>query len=250
VQIAHRVSRCGATTPQTEQIDVLVTKTTIQDRIAIVRLVSTDPSEFGVFGVGQLAHGVIAVGQFARGFIAFGQVAVGVVAVGQLSFSIVGVGQLGAGVAWFTGMLGLGGRGFCFRLIPGLDLPRTPPPEVALAAVWQGATQGFVRLGVAPSPAGPVLVSPTGQVVPVKFRPAVAWALASALQKGVLREVYAFLRREGDVVIADRLVEVPGLRKSGIPTWLNVVRLVLLAALATVWCWVFSEVVLGDASID
>jgi hypothetical protein len=103
-----------------------------------VRLISTDPSEFGVIGIGQEAQGFLAFGQFAKGVIAVGQIAIGVVAVGQVSISIAGVGQVGGAVAWFAGMLGLGGRGLCLRLIPGLDLPRTPPHEVSLDAVMSG----------------------------------------------------------------------------------------------------------------
>lgn len=213
-----------------------------------MRWLSTDPSEFGIISVGQHAHGFFAFGQMARGVVAIGQLAIGVVAVGQLSLSIVGVGQVGGGVAWFAGMLGVGGRGICLRLIPGLDLPRRAPNETPLAEIWQGRARGFVRLGVTSTPQGPALVS-GGQILDIKLRPQVAWALANALGRDGLREIFAFLGREGDVVVCDRLVEVPGQRKGAIPLWLNVVRFVALAVLATVWCYLFDEAVLNGAEL-
>lgn len=208
-----------------------------------MRWVSTDPSEFGVIGVGQHAHGFFAFGQVARGVIAIGQLAIGVVAIGQLSFSVVGVGQVGGGVAWFAGMLGLGGRGICFRLIPGLDLPRTAPPQVTLNDIWQGA-KGYVRLAAVPTPSGAGLGA-NGQLIPVKMRPQVAWALNNAVrQSDPMREVFASLRREGDVMVCDKLMEIPGQRKGAIPLWLNIVRFIMLIGLATAWCFAFEELVL------
>jgi hypothetical protein len=213
-----------------------------------VRFISTDPGEFGVIGVGQEAHGFFAFGQFAKGVIAVGQIAIGVVAIGQVSFSIAGVGQVGGAVTWFAGMVGLGGRGFCIRLIPGLDLPRDPPPEVALDAVWQGNASGYVRLGVADTPHGPALTATdgSGAVLPIKLRPPVAWALANALRTTTLREVYADLRRDGDSLICRALVEVPGQRSPSIG-WLNVLRFLALVGVATLWCALFTEYVLGPA---
>ena len=205
-----------------------------------MRFLSTDPSEFGVIGVGQEAHGFFAFGQFARGVVAVGQLAIGVVAVGQVSFSIVGVGQVGGGVGWFAGMLGLGGRGVCLRLIPGLDLPRIPPPEVPLEAVLHGSARGFVRLAVMTTPDAPALGA-NGQRLPIKLRPQLLWALDAASRAHGIREVFASLRREGDVIVCDRLVEVPGQRKGSIPLAVNVLRFVVLVMLATAWWFAFFE---------
>lgn len=207
-----------------------------------MRLFSTE-SELGVIGFGQHAWGLLAIGQTARGLIAVGQGAIGVVAVGQAAFGIVAAGMVGGGVAWFAGMIGIGGRGFCLRLIPGLDLARTPPPTVPLEAVWAGAARGFVRLGVADGPRGAALMA-GAQVVPVKFLPRVAWALDKAARSDGVREIFASLRREGPHVICDSLVEVPGQRKVRRTAWVTALRIALLVALATAWCWAFSELVL------
>jgi hypothetical protein len=144
---------------------------------ALVKLVSTDPSEIGILSVGQFAHGIFAFGQFARGFIAVGQVAIGVVAIGQLSSSVLGVGQAGGGIAWFAGMGGVGGRGICLRLIPGLDLPRDTPPLVDLGAAMRGEVRGFVHVDVASGASGARLAS-GGHVLPVKMSPSLARARA------------------------------------------------------------------------
>jgi hypothetical protein len=211
--------------------------------MAAVRFISTDSSELGIIGVGQFAHGFFAFGQVACGVVAVGQAAVGVLAIGQASFSICGAGMVGGGVAWFGGMLGIGGRGVCIRLIPGLDVPRTLPETVPFHAVWQGATRGLVRVGVSATPTG-IALTADGHVLPVKFRPHVLWALDNAVRTHGMREVYASLRREGESIVCDRLVEVPGQRKGGIPLWLNVLRFVMLVGLATGWWYAFSEAVL------
>jgi len=212
----------------------------------VVRWLSTNDHEFGIVSVAQVAHGVFAFGQLARGIIAVGQVAIGVVAVGQASFGVFGAGMVGGGVAWFAG-IGVGGRGkgLCLRLIPGLDLPRTAPDQVSLADVQQGHTRGFVRLGILATPVGPMLTS-GGQTLDIKLVPAVAGALSKALRDGTVSEVFAWLYRDGDSLLCDRLMEVPGQRKPIFPLWVNAMRVFLLVVLATAWCLAFNEFVLGN----
>ncbi|MGK4003805.1 hypothetical protein WMF31_14330 [Sorangium sp. So ce1036] len=205
-----------------------------------MKLISTDPSEIGVVSVGQFAHGIFAFGQFARGFIAIGQVAIGVVAVGQISFSVLGAGQAGGGIAWFAGMVGVGGRGVCLRLIPGLDLPRDPPPVVPLDAAMRGEVRGFVRAEVVDGPNGAKLAS-GGHVLPVKMSPGLLGALTDARRAGKVSEIFAHLGRIGDVVVCDRLMEVPGARPRQFPLAFHVVRFLLLVALATGWWYAFTQ---------
>jgi hypothetical protein len=202
-----------------------------------VKLLSSG-DEFGIVSVGQEAFGVFAFGQLARGFVAVGQVAIGVVAVGQLSVSVLGIGQGGIGIAWFAGMLGVGGRGICLRLIPGLDLPRIPPATVAFDDLARGAlAQGFVRLEVVDGPRVPALAI-AGRAVPVKLTPAVAGALQNAKRRPQgLGEVLAHVRRAGSGLVCDRLVEVPGGRR--IHKGFAVLRFVLLIGAAVVWWFVF-----------
>jgi hypothetical protein len=205
-----------------------------------VKLVSTDPSEIGILSVGQFAHGFFALGQFARGFIAVGQIAVGVVAIGQVSFSVLGVGQAGGGIAWFAGMLGVGGRGICLRLIPGLDLPRDEPPLVHLDAALRGAVRGFVRAGVVDGPNGAKLAS-GGYALPVKMSPALSHALTSAHRAGQVNEIFAHLGRVGNVVVCDRLMEIPGARSGSFGLPFQLLRFLLLVALATGWWYAFTQ---------
>ncbi len=208
-----------------------------------MQIVSTNPHEFGVISVGQEAWGIIAIGQMARGVFVVGQLAVGVAGVGQCCACIWGVGQVGFGVAWFTAMIGLGGRGYggVLRLIPGLDPPRRAPEEVALEQVMAGGTTGHVKLEVIDVGAGPTL-GRGGQPLGIKMTPEVAGALGA--HSAELPEVYAHLRRHGPVVLCDGLIEVPGVRGTGPHKGLLVVRLVTLAALATAWWFLFVELVL------
>ena len=194
----------------------------------------------GVVAVGQEAQGIFAFGQFARGFIAVGQVAIGVIAVGQLSASVVGIGQVGIGVAWFTGMIGLGGRGFCLRLIPGVDPPRIAPSTVPFEAIANGppGTEGFVRVDVIDAPRGARLTL-NGQVLPVKSTPEVAWALTEARRKGLLSTAFAHVQRAGATLVCDRIVEVPGTRRTfGVP--FQIARIALLIGIAVGWWYAFS----------
>jgi hypothetical protein len=208
-----------------------------------VRIVSSDPNEFAIISVGQEAWGFIAIGQMARGFLVLGQLAVGIAGVGQCCACIWGVGQVGFGVAWFTAMVGLGGRGFggVLRLVPGLDPPRITPIEVPLQDVLSGANAGHVKVDVDVAGGAPILLR-DGQALPVKTTPEVAGALLLHADK--VKKVFARLRRHGPVVVCDQLVEVPGQRKTGTGMGLLVLRVVTLCALATAWWFLFVELVL------
>jgi hypothetical protein len=196
--------------------------------------------EPGVVAVGQEAQGIFAFGQFARGFVAVGQIAIGVVAIGQVSASVVGVGQVGIGVAWFTGMLGLGGRGFCLRLIPGIDPPRSSPATLPFEALANGApgAEGFVRVDVLDTPRGARLAL-NGAILPVKSTPEIAWALTDARRKGLLASAFAHIRRAGVTLVCDRIVEIPGTRRTyGLP--FQIARAVLLVGIAVAWWYAFA----------
>lgn len=208
-----------------------------------MQVVSTNPNEFGLIAVGQEAWGFIAIGQMARGFLVLGQLAVGVAGAGQCCACIWGVGQVGFGVAWFTAMVGVGGRGFggVVRLIPGLDPPRVAPEEVPLDEVLAGTSSGHVKLDVIDAGGGPTLAR-GGQPLGIKMTPEVAGALGANAAE--VPQVYARLRRHGPVVLCDQLTEVPGLRGTTSNKALLAVRLLFLAALATGWWFLFVETVL------
>ncbi len=97
-----------------------------------MRLFSTDPSEPGVFAVGQVAVGIFAFGQLSLGVVAIGQVARGVIAIGQLAVGIVAIGQAALGVLYAGGMISVGGRGFgiCLRLLPKVVVERFQRPQL------------------------------------------------------------------------------------------------------------------------
>jgi hypothetical protein len=208
-----------------------------------VQIVSTNPNQFGVIAVGQEAWGIIAIGQMARGFIVLGQLAVGVVGAGQCAAVVWGVGQVGLGVAWFTAMVGIGGRGYggVLRLVPGLDPPRQAPDTVPLDDVMTGRASGHVRLQVVADGNGAGL-GQNGAVLPIKLTPQVAGALDLHAPK--IPEVFARLRRHGPVVLCDGLVEVPGLRSTSTSKGLLAARLLALVTIATVWWFIFANAVL------
>jgi hypothetical protein len=243
---AHWVARTGATTPHPGQIGVRgsasIDEAIELDRIlydSAVKLFSSDGSP-AIVGVGQEATAIFAVAQVARGFIAIGQLAVGVFTVGQLCVSVVGLGQAGGGVSWFAGMVGVGGRGFCLRLIPGIDPPRIAPKVVPFEALLQAGpgAEGFVHADVVPvAGTNGAALGSHGSFLPVKPTPTVAWALANAQRLGT-RTIFAHIKRAGAALVCDRLVEVPGTRKT-YGTGFQIVRVVLLAVLATAWWYVF-----------
>ena len=211
-----------------------------------MRIVSTDPNEFGFIAIGQLAWGFIAIGQMARGVFVLGQLAVGVAGAGQCICCIWGVGQVGMGVAWFSGMIGVAGRGFggVLRMVPGLDPPRLEPPAVSYGeAVAVGG--GHVRLQVVEDGYGPALAD-GGMVLPVKLTPAVAGALQANSAR--VPEVFAHLRREGQHVVCDELVEVPGLRSTVGSMGLLAARAMGMMVLGIIWWFVFATAVLGDGT--
>jgi hypothetical protein len=200
-----------------------------------MKLFAADGS-LAFLSVGESSVGVFAAGQFARGFFAFGQFAYGVVAVGQFSGSVVGIGQFGGGVSWFAGMFGLGGRGFCLRLIPGIDPPRVAPAEVAFRSLAASGDNGFVKAAVVGTPKGARLAQ-GGAPLAVKMTLAVAAALEAS--NGRLIEVYAHLKVVGQTVVCDRLIEVPGTR-STYPRWFQALRVAALVGLGTLWWYGFT----------
>jgi hypothetical protein len=251
---AQAVACTGATTPHDAQIGVRGSTAapeaigahgnTALSYDARVRLFSSD-GDPAVIGVGQEANAIFAFGQLARGFIAVGQVAVGVVAVGQLCFAVVGLGQAGAGVTWFAGMLGVGGRGFCLRLIPGIDPPRVAPPTTTFESFLDGSpgAEAFVRADIVETPRGGALAL-GGRALPVKLTPAVAWALGNAFRKHRVRSIFAHIKRTASGPVCDRLVEVPGTRAT-YPLALQIARVVLLCAVAAGWWYAFAWIPWG-----
>jgi hypothetical protein len=200
-----------------------------------MKLFAADGS-LAFLSVGESSVGVFAAGQFARGFFAIGQFAYGVVAVGQFSGSVVGIGQFGGGVSFFAGMFGVGGRGFCLRLIPGIDPPRVAPETIAFQSLAGSGGKGFVKADVVGTPNGARLAQ-GGATLPVKMTPAVAAALEAS--KGRLAEVYAHLKVIGPIVVCDRLIEVPGMR-STYPFWFQALRVAALVGLGTIWWYGFT----------
>lgn len=199
-----------------------------------MRALSTGP-EFGIVSVGQEAFGVLAIGQFARGFIAIGQIAIGVFALGQGVVSVVGLGQGGIGVTWFAGMLGVGGRGLCLRLIPGLDPPREVPAVVPFEQIALGppGSEGFVKLEVVEGSRHPGFAL-GGRRVNVKPSAAVSCALANARAKGFAQEVYAHVRHAGTALVCTRVMEIPGMRRQYGPAF-QALRIALLCVVGVGW---------------
>jgi hypothetical protein len=69
--------------------------------------------------------------------------------------------------------------------------------------------------------------------------PTVHAALSNARRKVGMQEVFAHLRLVGPVVVCDRLVEVPGTRRT-YPMWLQCVRVAALVVLATTFWYAFT----------
>jgi len=151
----------------------------------------------------------------------------------------VGVGQVGFGVTWFAAMLGIGGRGICLRLIPGLDPPRRAPELVPFEAIAHGTPNaaGYVRVQLIDTPRGARLAL-GGQPLPVKPTPQMAYALTQARRKNQLREVFAHVKRTGLALVCDGAMEIPGARRT-YALWLQIARVILLCGLATGWWYAF-----------
>lgn len=210
-----------------------------------MKVFSTDPDEFALLSVGQLAWGVIAIGQAARGFIAIGQVAIGIVALGQGAFGIVAAGMGGAGVLWFAG-LGPGGRGYCLRLIPKVEPKAIDPVETPLDRIWSSPSlTGMVRLDVIADPSGAMpLLGHAGQYLPIKLTPAAAASLR-AHWRTLGGQVYARLRREGSFFVGSQLVVPGSAPRKKLPMGLTVARLSGLLLLAIAWWVAFGKFVLN-----
>lgn len=176
-----------------------------------MKLFSSDGS-FAMVAVGADPIGIFAIGQFARGFIAIGQLALGFVTLGQGCVSVVGLGQGGIGVMWFSGMLGIGGRGLCFRCIPGMDPPRDPPKEIQFQSLFQGIPEGFVRAQILGEP-NTLVLAQGNQPLPIKITPEVSMGLTNAKTQGKLTEIYAHMKLVGRNVVCDSIMEIPGQRR-------------------------------------
>lgn len=165
-----------------------------------MRMVSTDPSEPGIFAVGQVAFGVVALGQVAAGVIAIGQGAVGLVAIGQ---GAVGLYYGGA-------MLGIFGRGFPLGLVPRFPPPRTLPPTTDLSQVRVGYGDGWVdaELGTGRSGAPTLLIG--GASAEVRLRANLIPAAKYELEKSTSGSprVIAHVHKVGDYLVCDRLLHV------------------------------------------
>lgn len=199
-----------------------------------MRLFSSDGS-FALVAVGEAPIGIFAIGQVARGFIAIGQLAVGVIVLGQGCVSVVGLGQGGIGVMWFGGMLGLGGRGLCFRLIPGMDPPRLAPDQIQFQSLFQGIPQGFVRAQLL-DVQGVTTLAQNHQALPIKLTPPVAMALTNARANGKIKELFAHMKVEGRTVVCDSVMEIPGQRSTyGMP--FQIFRVAALIAVAMIFWW-------------
>jgi hypothetical protein len=192
--------------------------------------------------VGEAPVAIFAVGQFARGFFVVGQFAVGVVVLAQFGVSVWGLGQFGFGVGWFTGMFAVSGRGFPVRLIPGLDPPRVAPAFVPFEAIAQGGpgAEGFVRATVLTPLAGGAALGGSAGPLPVKLSPRVAGALAAASQRGAPKELLAHLKHAAGHVICDRLVEIPGQRRT-YGMGVQIARMAVLVLLSAVWWWMLLQ---------
>lgn len=201
-----------------------------------MKLFSSDGS-FALVAVGEAPIGIFAFGQVCRGFVAVGQVAVGVLVLGQVAVSVVGVGQTGFGVGWFGAMLGLGGRGLCLRLIPGIDPPRKIPETIAFSSLFQGVPDGFVRAEIAGDASAPRLVA-EGRELPLKMTPSVVVGLTNA--RGKIRTVLAHVKNIEGIAVCDKIVEAPG-QRSTTPFALDVLRFLLLVIVATAWWWIFEK---------
>jgi hypothetical protein len=201
-----------------------------------MKLFSSDGS-FAMVSVGAAPIGIFAIGQFARGFIAIGQLGIGFIVLGQGCVSVVGLGQGGIGVMWFGGMFGLGGRGLCFRCIPGMDPPRELPTEIPFQSLFQGGLEGFVRAQILTTPNG-LCLAKGNQPLPVKITPSVAMGLFNATEIAKLTEVYAHLKWIGRTVVCDRLVEIPGQRRE-YSTAFQALRIFGMLVMGVIFWWCF-----------
>jgi hypothetical protein len=99
-----------------------------------MRFFSNDPSEPGIFAVGQFVTGVFVLGQFGRGIFVVGQFAVGVFAVGQFA----------VGLLWSFGQFAVAARAQSFMgslsLLPKFRWPwesAALPAHSSLAEIFQ-----------------------------------------------------------------------------------------------------------------
>lgn len=164
----------------------------------------------GFIAVGQQATGFFALGQMATGFIAIEQLARGVIAIGQMGIGLVGWGQGGVGVFHAAGMLGIGGRrgiGGILQLVPTIGRPRVPPPTTTLPFVSSGQP-GWLELDLARDPSGRLGLFENGARLPIKLDRRVLAGAARLTAEGTAH-VWAFTKREGQVLVCQRIAHVP-----------------------------------------
>jgi hypothetical protein len=145
-----------------------------------MRLFSNDPTEPGIFAVGQFVTGIFVLGQFGRGIFVIGQFAVGVFAVGQFA----------VGLLWAFGQFAVAARAHSFMgaisLVPKFrwpweapDLPLYSP----LAEIAQEKKFGVWGRATITNPAEP---ESAGKKINIQYnQPALATAVEQAAKEGV-----------------------------------------------------------------
>lgn len=184
---------------------------------------STDPSEPGIFAVGQVAFGVFALGQAAAGVVAVGQGAVGLVALGQGAI----------GLYWSAGMLNLGARGFPIAIVPRYPVPREMPTTTDLSQVSAGYGDGWVEAELDRANSGAPTLFLGSMPAGVRLQASLVHAAEYELSKHERPRVVAHVRRVGDHLVCDRLfhVHVSPLQQPGF--WRKVaIRTGVLTAIA------------------
>ncbi len=193
----------------------------------------------GVIAIGQVATGYVAIGQMATGVIAVGQLARGVFVVGQLAVGCCGVGMVGLGVFWMAALMGLGGRGkgIVLPLVPSLEPPRNFPATTLSSAVWHGQGAGWLAVLLRLEADGSVALYEQSQRLGAKLSCRVLGRARSACMASTACYAVAHVRRVGNLLVCDRLMNVPGRSTDRPHFWLwTVLGFVALIAVAiAVW---------------
>jgi hypothetical protein len=145
-----------------------------------MRLFSNDPTEPGIFAVGQFVTGIFVLGQFGRGIFVIGQFAVGVFAVGQFA----------VGLLWAFGQFAVAARAHSFMgaisLVPKLRWPWEEPnlpPSSPLAEIAQEKQFEVWGRATITNPAEP---ESAGKKINIQYAyPALATAVEQAAKEGV-----------------------------------------------------------------
>lgn len=159
---------------------------------------STDPSEPGLFAVGQVSFGVFALGQAAVGLVAVGQAAVGLVALGQGAI----------GLYWGAGMLNVGARGFPLNIAPRYPVPRELPDTTDLSQVEAGYGDGWIEADLRRSHSGTPALFFGSVPADVRLQASLIHAAEYELETHGEPKVVAHVKRVGGHLVCDRLVHV------------------------------------------